>query len=130
MRWLIEQLLRPDRIEPDPEPLQRGSLAHAVLERTLALLRERTGSARRSCPSASSAALAALRDALAERVAAAAAARGARALLRGLEADLERYLRTRGGARRGLRAGGAGVVVRRRATIRTGRCRSARAAAR
>ena len=33
-------------LEPDPEPMRRGSLAHAVLERTLRRLRERTGSAR------------------------------------------------------------------------------------
>ena len=30
-------------IEPDPEPMRRGSLAHAVLERTLRRLRERDG---------------------------------------------------------------------------------------
>ena len=95
VRWLIEQFLRPDRTEPDPEALQRGSLAHAVLERTLALLRERTGSAR-IVPERLDAARAALADALAERakgVRGVAVARE-RALLRGLEADLERYLRT------------------------------------
>ena len=91
-RWLIEQLLRPDRTEPDPEPLQRGSLAHAVLERTLALLRERTGSAR-IAPERLEAALGCLADALAERARGGPTARS-RALLRGLEADLERYLRT------------------------------------
>ena len=91
-RWLIEQLLRPDRTEPDPEPLQRGSLAHAVLERTLELLRERTGSARLA-PERLDAALGCLADALAERARGGPAARS-RALLRGLEADLERYLRT------------------------------------
>jgi ATP-dependent helicase/DNAse subunit B len=95
VRWLIEQLLRPDRTEPDPEAMQRGNLAHAVLERTFALLRERTGSAR-IVPEQLDAALAALADALRERakgVGGVGVARE-RALLRGLEADLERYLRT------------------------------------
>ena len=92
VRWLVERFLRPEGTEPDPEPLQRGSLAHAVLERTLELLRERTGSAA-IVPERLDAALAALHDALEERVRAGGTARR-RALLRGLEADLERYLRT------------------------------------
>jgi RecB family exonuclease len=95
VRWLVEQFLRPGRTDPDPEALQRGSLAHAVLERTLALLRERSGSAR-IAPERLDAALAALSDALDERakgVSGIGVARE-RALLRGLEADLERYLRT------------------------------------
>ncbi len=96
VRWLIEQLLRPARTDPDPEPMQRGSLAHAVLERTLELLRERTGSAR-IVPERLDAALGALADALRERaggVGSAGASPRERVLLRGLEADLERYLRT------------------------------------
>jgi RecB family exonuclease len=100
VRWVIEQLLRPGRTEPDPEPMQRGSIAHAVLERTLELLRERTGSAR-IVPERLEAAQAALRDALRNVAEAASRPAGAgrgsareRALLRGLEADLERYLRT------------------------------------
>jgi PD-(D/E)XK nuclease superfamily len=92
VRWLIEQLLRPGRTEPDPEPMQRGSIAHAVLERTLVLLRERTGSAR-IAPERLDAALGALQDALEERSGGERSPRD-RALLRGLEADLERYLRT------------------------------------
>ena len=93
VRWLVEQLLRPDSIEPDPEPMRRGALAHAVLERTLELLRERTGSAR-IAPERLDLALTALRDALAERASGGIAPARRRALLRGLEADLERYLRT------------------------------------
>jgi RecB family exonuclease len=93
VRWLVEQLLRPDRIEPDPEPMRRGSLAHALLERTLELLRERTGSAR-IAPERLDAALAALHEALAERARGGHEPARRRALLRGLEADLERYLRT------------------------------------
>ena len=46
VRWLVESLLRPRRTEPDPEPMRRGSIAHAVLEQTLRRLREREGSAR------------------------------------------------------------------------------------
>jgi hypothetical protein len=123
VRWLVEQMLRPERAEPDPEPLRRGSIAHDVLERTLVLLRERTGSSR-IAPERLDAALAALREALrnvaacptcageagligegereerASRLAgesryrAGGAPARRRALLRGLEADLERYLRT------------------------------------
>ena len=72
--------------------MRRGSLAHAVLERTLVLLRERTGSAR-IAPERLDAALSALGDALHERAGRAESARE-RTLLRGLEADLERYVRT------------------------------------
>jgi RecB family exonuclease len=93
VRWLVEQLLRPDRTDPDPEPMRRGSLAHAVLERALELLREDTGSAR-IAPERLDAALSALHDALAERVRAGPRPARRRALLRSLEADLERYLRT------------------------------------
>ncbi|MHB8234511.1 MAG: PD-(D/E)XK nuclease family protein, partial [Solirubrobacteraceae bacterium] len=44
--WFVERLLRPDALDPDPEPLAQGSLRHAALERTLLRLREQTGSAR------------------------------------------------------------------------------------
>jgi hypothetical protein len=92
VRWLVEHLLRPGRTEPDPEPMRRGALAHSVLERALELLRERTGSAR-IVPERLDAALDALREVLAEQGRGKEPARR-RALLRGLEADLERYLRT------------------------------------
>jgi ATP-dependent helicase/DNAse subunit B len=90
VRWLVEHMLKPAPLEPDPEPLRRGALAHRVLERTLALLRERTGSARLA-PETLEAALAALHDALAE-LRPPPAVRGA-AAVRGLAVDLERYLR-------------------------------------
>ena len=45
-KWLIESSCARGAVEPDPEAMRRGSLAHAVLERTLRGLRERTGSAR------------------------------------------------------------------------------------
>ena len=43
VRWLVEALLRPERVTPDPEAMRRGSRAHAVLETTLRRLREATG---------------------------------------------------------------------------------------
>ncbi|HEV7938340.1 MAG TPA: PD-(D/E)XK nuclease family protein [Solirubrobacteraceae bacterium] len=46
VKWFVERLLRADDIEPDPEPLARGGLAHAALKQTLERLRERRGSAR------------------------------------------------------------------------------------
>jgi RecB family exonuclease len=92
VRWFVESVLKPDRIEPDPEPMRRGSLAHAVLERTLRRLREREGSARLT-PGSLDAALAELRVALRElRGREVAGARGA-AALRALEEDLVKYLR-------------------------------------
>jgi ATP-dependent helicase/DNAse subunit B len=35
VRWFVERHLRPQELVPDPEPLVRGELAHAVLERVL-----------------------------------------------------------------------------------------------
>jgi RecB family exonuclease len=91
VRWLVERVLRPERTEPDPEPMRRGSLAHGVLEQTLRQLRERTGSARITRASLPDA-LEALREAVAELHRGAVITR-ARATLRELEVDLERYLR-------------------------------------
>jgi ATP-dependent helicase/DNAse subunit B len=38
VRWFVERVLRPAELVPDPEPLIRGTLAHAVLERALSQL--------------------------------------------------------------------------------------------
>jgi ATP-dependent helicase/DNAse subunit B len=38
VRWLVERELGPDRFEPDPEAIARGSCVHRVLERVLAQL--------------------------------------------------------------------------------------------
>ena len=46
VKWFVERMLRADDLDPEPEPLARGSLAHAALKDTLEGLRERTGSAR------------------------------------------------------------------------------------
>jgi ATP-dependent helicase/DNAse subunit B len=35
LRWLVERELAPDRFEPDPEAIARGSCVHRVLERVL-----------------------------------------------------------------------------------------------
>jgi RecB family exonuclease len=43
VRWLVEDVLSPERIDPDSEAMVRGSLAHRVLELTFRRLRERTG---------------------------------------------------------------------------------------
>jgi ATP-dependent helicase/DNAse subunit B len=46
VKWLVEDLLRPDALEPDPEAMVRGSYAHNVLEATYARIREETGERR------------------------------------------------------------------------------------
>jgi ATP-dependent helicase/DNAse subunit B len=46
VKWFVERMLRAEDIEPDPEPLARGGLAHAALKDTLERLREHGGSAR------------------------------------------------------------------------------------
>ncbi len=38
VRWLVDRELSPERFEPDPEAIARGSCIHRVLERTLAQL--------------------------------------------------------------------------------------------
>ena len=40
VKWLVESVLRPFALEPDPEQMVRGSYAHRVLERTFSRLRE------------------------------------------------------------------------------------------
>jgi RecB family exonuclease len=46
VKWFVERLLRAEEIDPDPEPLARGGLAHAALKDTLEGLRGQRGSAR------------------------------------------------------------------------------------
>jgi RecB family exonuclease len=93
-RWFVERLLDPDSPQPDPEPLTRGGLAHAVLRDTLQGLRDRTGSAR-----VTSARLGLARELLAAALARHEPAHQLSAeparipgLRRKLQADLERYL--------------------------------------
>lgn len=46
VRWLVERGLNPREMEPDPMPMIRGGVAHAVLAAVFGGLRERTGSGR------------------------------------------------------------------------------------
>jgi ATP-dependent helicase/DNAse subunit B len=46
VRWLVDRVLDPTVLEPDPQYLVRGSFAHRVLELTYRRLREQTGSGR------------------------------------------------------------------------------------
>ena len=46
VKWLVESVLRPEALEPDPEQMVRGQLAHAVLENTFRRIREETGDPR------------------------------------------------------------------------------------
>lgn len=92
--WFVERMLGPDAFEPDPEPLARGSLAHAALRHTLEGLRRETGSARLT-PATLGRARELLRGALAELEDAhplSVAPERRLAVRRRLWSDLERYL--------------------------------------
>jgi ATP-dependent helicase/DNAse subunit B len=94
VKWFVERVLRAGEIDPRPEPIARGGLAHAALRSTLERLRERTGSARLT-PASLGLAKRLLREALAEHEplyplsVASERLPGAR---RRLGVDLERYL--------------------------------------
>ncbi|HEX4110583.1 MAG TPA: PD-(D/E)XK nuclease family protein [Solirubrobacteraceae bacterium] len=89
MRWLVERQLRAGDLDPDPEPLARGGLAHAVLEATLRRLGTGLQDANLS------AALALMREELAARAAERPVSprpERAAAATRRLQSDLERLL--------------------------------------
>jgi ATP-dependent helicase/DNAse subunit B len=46
VKWLVEDILKPDELVPDPEQMVRGSYAHEVLRHTYRRLREETGERR------------------------------------------------------------------------------------
>lgn len=46
VKWLVQNVLRPDELVPDPEQMVRGRYAHSVLQRTFQRLREETGDRR------------------------------------------------------------------------------------
>jgi ATP-dependent helicase/DNAse subunit B len=95
MRWLVERLLRARDLDPDPEPIARGGLAHAALKDTLEALKLDTGSARLT-PVRLERACALLRVALAANEGEfplSAAPERRPGMRRRLQADLERYLR-------------------------------------
>ncbi len=98
VRWLIERELRPVPLEPDPEPMVRGSLMHAVLEQ---LLGELGGSLN---PGSLEQAQEILPRLLSEAAVGPGAPLGAgqppvvrAGALRAIEADLRRYLRYEAG---------------------------------
>jgi ATP-dependent helicase/DNAse subunit B len=92
--WFVERMLNPGALEPDPEPLARGGLAHAVLWDTLEALRKESGSARLTLASVARA-RELLATALADNEAdypLSVAPERRMAVRRRLQADLERYL--------------------------------------
>jgi ATP-dependent helicase/DNAse subunit B len=95
VKWLVDRLLYPEALEPDPEQMVRGRYAHEVLELTFRRLRERTGAKRVTRDNLADAELI-LREALRERQAAfrlSPKQTRVRAAVRRLEFDLLRYLR-------------------------------------
>jgi ATP-dependent helicase/DNAse subunit B len=88
-RWLVERELEPERFEPDPEAIARGSCVHRVLERVLARLTFPLD------PGALPDAEALVREVVAEEAPAFALGRGAAAqaaAAREIEADVARLL--------------------------------------
>jgi ATP-dependent helicase/DNAse subunit B len=94
VKWFVQRMLRAEDLDPDPEPLARGGLAHAVLRDTLEGLREQTGSAK-LIPTRLRLARELLREALERRAnefPLSSAQERRPGLRRRLETDLERYL--------------------------------------
>ena len=94
VNWLVEDVLKPVALEPDPERLVQGAFAHSVLELTYRRLREQTGD-RRITEANLGKAEAIMLSALAEEVdRRGAAMRGPRmrAAVRRLEFQLLRHL--------------------------------------
>ncbi|MDQ3644961.1 MAG: PD-(D/E)XK nuclease family protein, partial [Actinomycetota bacterium] len=99
VKWLVEDVLNPEKLEPDPEQMVRGSYAHRVLEVTYRRLRERTGS-RRVTPGNLAEAERILIEALEEcqgEFRLSPSQVRVRAAVRRLEFDLLRYLRHESG---------------------------------
>jgi ATP-dependent helicase/DNAse subunit B len=95
VKWLVDRLLDPFELEPEPEPLVRGSYAHAVLEGTYRQLRDETGSAKvtpDSLPQAERILLDTMRD-LQPRFRISPKETRFRTAVRRLEFDLLRHLR-------------------------------------
>ena len=94
VKWFVERFLNARDLEPEPEGIMRGGLAHAVMEATLRSVREQTGSAgleARGLPEARRLLHRALQDAAADFPLSTDPVR-LRTLRRRLERDLERYL--------------------------------------
>jgi len=93
--WLVEDVLRPVALEPDPERMIQGAYAHRVLELTFARLHERTGDrrvTRENIEHAEAILLEALEQEAGRYVSSPNRAR-VRAALRRLEFELLRHLR-------------------------------------
>jgi RecB family exonuclease len=89
VKWFVERELSPERFEPEPDALARGSFMHLVLEEVIGRLDGPVSAA--SLPDA----LRMLEDVLAEIPASVAPGRSdavRSAALRAIEADLRRYL--------------------------------------
>jgi ATP-dependent helicase/DNAse subunit B len=100
VKWLVEDLLRPLELAPDPEAMVRGEYAHSVLEHTYRRLREVTGE-RRVTPGNLAQAERILLEELTERGSLFPISPNAtrvRAAARRLEFDLLRWLRREAGA--------------------------------
>ncbi len=101
VKWLVEDVLRPRALEPDPEAMVRGSYAHDVLAASYRRLREETGD-RRPTPDNLGRVEQILLDELRARPSRfriSPKQTRVRAALRRLEFDLLRYLRHEAGRR-------------------------------
>ena len=104
VKWLVEDLLRPQELAPDPEAMVRGDYAHSVLEHTYRRLREETGD-RRVTGGNLARAERILVEELRERSAAfplSPKETRVKAAARRLEFDLLRYLRSEAGSDTGF----------------------------
>jgi ATP-dependent helicase/DNAse subunit B len=89
VKWLVERELQPDRLDPQPDPIARGSLMHEALERTLTRLGSGVSEARLAEASQI------LEEVLTELPATVAVGRSSvvrRGALHAIAADLRRYL--------------------------------------
>jgi ATP-dependent helicase/DNAse subunit B len=96
VKWLVEDILKPAELVPDPEAMVRGSYAHEVLSHTYRRLREETGERRvthRNLADAERILLEELRDRSAAFQISPKQTR-VRAAMRRLEFDLLRFLRS------------------------------------
>ena len=95
VKWLVDDVLRPSELAPDPEAMVRGDYAHAVLEHTYRRLREETGERRVSHANLAQAERILLEELRERRSAFKLSPKETRvkAATRRLEFDLLRYLR-------------------------------------
>jgi ATP-dependent helicase/nuclease subunit B len=91
VKWFVERLLRPSVLEPDPEPMLRGELAHRVLEDALRALSDGGPLTPERIDEARASVRAAL-DQRADDARISPNPERRRAALRRLEADLLRYV--------------------------------------